>query len=419
MRDEQLEQRIRDAVDHAVPDVLADILSACGGARPLSLTEREAQAPAKTPRKRRRGPWAAAAVLALCCCAALGILQLRTANAVDSLVTLDVNPSLTISVNRRETVLAVTPLNEDARTVIGEMAFKGVPLDVTVNALVGSMLQNGYLDDLQNAILVSVENADAARSAAIQRQVTQAIGGILQDGAVLTQTVAEEDGETAALAEAWQISYGKAALVREAAALDPTLRFEDLAPLSVTEIALIMDSRHIAAAVTTTGSASDKAYIGGQAAAAAAYAHAGVTAADVTKCQVEFDSEDGLMVYEVEFDTWSWRCEYDINASTGEVVKWERESRQAAPPEEDDRGDDDDSPGPPPVSGGYVGAEAAKAAALDHAGFAPGQVQELEVKLEEDDGVTRYEVEFQADGAEYEYEVDAGTGVVLRWEADD
>ena len=52
----------------------------------------------------------------------------------DSVIMLDVNPSVSISVDAEEKVLAVTPLNADGNIVVGDMDFTGSSLDVTVNA---------------------------------------------------------------------------------------------------------------------------------------------------------------------------------------------------------------------------------------------------------------------------------------------
>ena len=190
MDERTVEQRIRTAVDHAAPDVLDRILADCG-------PQTSSVVPFAAPRKKRRwAPLAAAAVLALVVCAgAFGVTGWRAANAVDSVVMLDVNPSVSMSVNARERVLSVTALNQDAVTIIGDMDLTGTDLDVAVNALIGSMLQNGYLSELQNAILVSVENQDAARSAQLQQHLTDTINSVFQggqlEGAVLTQTVTE------------------------------------------------------------------------------------------------------------------------------------------------------------------------------------------------------------------------------------
>jgi uncharacterized membrane protein YkoI len=44
------------------------------------------------------------------------------------------------------------------------------------------------------------------------------------------------------------------------------------------------------------------------------------------------------------------------------------------------------------------------------------QAQKLSAELAHENGVTVYEVEFEADGYEYEYDVDAATGAVIKHE---
>ena len=59
---------------------------------------------------------------------------------------------------------------------------------------------------------------------------------------------------------------------------------------------------------------------------------------------------------------------------------------------------------------------AAKAAALTHAGVSESQVYDTDVELDDEDGRWVYEVEFKADGMEYEYVIDAYTGAVLEYD---
>ena len=307
MDERELEQRLRTAVEHAAPDPLDRILAACG---PQAGTVLPFEAPKK---KRRWAPLAVAAALVVMCCGAFGISSWRGANAVDSVVMLDVNPSLSMTVSSKERVLSVTPFNQDAEVILGDMDLTGTDLDVAVNALIGSMLQNGYLSDIQNAILVSVENQDAAKSAQLQQHLTDTINSVFQggslEGAVLSQTVTES-ADLNALAQQYGISVGKASLIQEVIAQDSTLTFASLAPLSVNEIALIAESRHLTTqAVTQTGTASTKAYITAEEAQNAALAHAGIAESSVAQLEIEFDSEDGLMVYEVEF--YAGGTEYD------------------------------------------------------------------------------------------------------------
>ena len=63
-------------------------------------------------------------------------------------------------------VLVCTPLNEDAKAILADMGggadLKGAKLDVAVNAIVGSLVRNGYLNSISSAIMISVEDNDTA-----------------------------------------------------------------------------------------------------------------------------------------------------------------------------------------------------------------------------------------------------------------
>ena len=347
MDNEMMEARIRRLAEHTAPDQLSGILEACEARKGTVITMNEINNNNKK-KKNRFVPIAVAAALVLVCLGGyLGYSYGSAADpgvtgsivepstvpsdaAVDSIITLDVNPSLNIIVDAADKVSEVQPLNDDARTVIGDMDFAGSDLDVTVNALIGSMLMNGYLDDIRNSILVSVANGDTAKAESLQQQVSDMINSAVGEGgfeaSVLTQTVTSTS-ETASLAQQYGISEGKAELILKVVAADPTLTVESLAPLSVNDISLIASSRSLSdSSVSQTGTASSKAYISVDDAKSAAYAHAGVSASDVTFVKTDFDSEHGVMVYEVEFYAGSVEYEYDINAQTGEVVKYSRES---------------------------------------------------------------------------------------------
>ena len=60
-----------------------------------------------------------------------------------------------------------------------------------------------------------------------------------------------------------------------------------------------------------------------------------------------------------------------------------------------------------------IGLEKAKAIALGHAGVKAAQARFKKEKIERDDGVTKYHIEFAAEGFEYDYIIHAGTGVIL------
>jgi uncharacterized membrane protein YkoI len=66
-------------------------------------------------------------------------------------------------------------------------------------------------------------------------------------------------------------------------------------------------------------------YIGKEAAIDIALAHAGLKRADIRDLQCELDRENGIMVYEVEFESGRYDYEYDIDAATGKILKSKKE----------------------------------------------------------------------------------------------
>ena len=69
-------------------------------------------------------------------------------------------------------------------------------------------------------------------------------------------------------------------------------------------------------------------------------------------------------------------------------------------------------------SASYIGDAAAKEIALKDAGVAEADCTELKVKLDTDDAVVHYDVEFKAGGMEYDYDIDPTTGAILKAESE-
>lgn len=67
-----------------------------------------------------------------------------------------------------------------------------------------------------------------------------------------------------------------------------------------------------------------------------------------------------------------------------------------------------------PPNDGFIGVQAATRAALAHAGFHESEVRKLECKLDREDGIMVYEIEFKKGGFEYDYDVDAKTGTIIK-----
>ena len=463
MTNDQMERRLSAALDKTAPDDVDGVLSRC--------TERKGTVVPMKKKNNRMKKWmqTVAACLAVLLLGGGGLL-VQQAHAVTSVVSLDVNPSIELRVNSREKVVSCQALNQEAQAVLEDMDggkdLKGVKADVAVNAIVGSLVRCGYLDSLSSAILISVEDKDQARAQRLQQELTGAVDGALAAGdsqaAVLSQTV-QQDKELEKQAKANNISTGKAALIRQAMALNGSLTFEGLAQLSVEELRDLIEAgapgmpigmtAALEAAANyaglTTADVADAdvdpeldetpahyevelevpghgeleyrvdAYtgqvlsgpanvkrsapvnqsgdIGMEAAKSAALKHAGLSSATFTKAERDYD--DGRWEYELEFHTDTAAYEVTVDAISGSVLDYEKENLRSS-------------------STSDIGAQAAKSAALRHAGLSEGQVQELQVEWDNENGRAVYEVEFKSGGMEYEYVIDAATGSVLEHQAE-
>ena len=400
MTNEKMEQRLAAAVEKTAPNDANGVLSRC--------EERKGTVIPMTTKKTANRKWT---TLVAACLAVLllggGGMFYQQAHAVASVVSLDVNPSIELKVSTNEKVLVCTPLNEDAKAILADMSngadLKGAKLDVAVNAIVGSLVRNGYLDSISSAIMISVEDKDTVRAEKLQRELTSAVDGVLQTSeakaAVLTQTLTQ-DAAREQQARENNISSGKAALVNRVLAINPSLKFDALAKLSVEELKDLAEAGAPAMP------------IGKDAAAYAAEQYAGTTALDSVTAEVDSELDESPAHYEVELHTAWGAFEYLVDAYTGKVLSGQKDLLATAP-----AGDETAKP-TVPSGGADIGHAKAKAIALNHAGVSENKAYDMEIELDDEDGALVYEVEFKSGGMEYSYEINAATGAILKHEAE-
>ena len=365
-----------------------------------------------TTKKTTKRKWTS--LIAACLAVMLlgGGLFYQRANAVASVVSLDVNPSIELKVNRSEKVLVCTPLNEDAKAILADMGngadLKGAKLDVAVNAIVGSLVRNGYLNSISSAIMISVEDRDTARAEKLQRELTSTVDGVLQTSesraSVLTQTLTQ-DAVLEQQARENSISTGKAALVNRVLALNPALKFDALAKLSVEELKDLAEAGAPAMP------------IGRDAARTAAEEYAGTTAVDSVTAEVDPELDESPAHYEVELQTAWGEFEYLVDAYTGKVLSGQKDLLAAVSASNETTKPSGQKPAP---SGTVqdIGYAKAKSIALNHAGVNESKAYDMDIELDDEDGTLVYEVEFKSGNIEYDYEIDAASGTILKHEAE-
>ena len=400
MTNEKMEQRLASAVEKTAPNDVNGVLSRCD--------ERKGTVIPMTTKKTTKKRWTtlAAACLALVLLGGGGIFY-QQAHAVASVVSLDVNPSIELKVSKSEKVLVCTPLNEDAKAILADMGdgadLKGAKLDVAVNAIVGSLVRNGYLNSISSAIMISVEDNDTARAEKLQRELTSTVDGVLQTSeakaSVLTQTLTQDAGLEQQAREN-SISTGKAALVNRVLALNPALKFDALAKLSVEELKDLAEAGAPAMLIGT-----DKAMD----IAAAAFGKA--STAKMAYSAVDPELDESPAHYEVEITSQTGEeFEYKVDAYTGAILESKREAADGTevPVVQPSK----------PAASGDIGYAKAKSVALNHAGVSENKAYDMDIEFDDEDGTLVYEIEFKSGGMEYSYEINAATGAILKHEAE-
>ena len=133
------------------------------------------------------------------------------------------------------------------------------------------------------------------------------------------------------------------------------------------------------------GSAGSDEYIAQADAENIALTDAGLTADTVSGMHGRLDYDDGRAVYDIEFWTATAEYDYEIDAVSGEILSMDQDAENYTPAASQSGS----------ASGEWIGEDAARQAALAHAGLADdSSVQFVHTELDRDDGRTVYEVEF-------------------------
>lgn len=123
--------------------------------------------------------------------------------------------------------------------------------------------------------------------------------------------------------------------------------------------------------------------------------------------ETKTDKSETVPHYDIEFVAGSKEYDYEIALSDGKILKREAEE-SAFSANKSDKTETNKV--------GYIGVDAAKAAALKKASLSSSQVRFKEAKLDFDGGTAHYDIEFTSGSCEYEFEIDAVTGDTVKYQ---
>nr|WP_314096668.1 PepSY domain-containing protein [uncultured Lachnoanaerobaculum sp.] len=307
----------------------------------------------------------------------------------DSHVDIDVNPGVEIVTNKKNKVLEVQSTNQDGAAVIDGMNLKNTELKVAVNALIGSMVQKGYIQNDNTGILVTVRNDNEDKANKVKAEVLNDINTALLTNSVQA-TVINQTVKTTVDAKKFatenNISIGKAVFVLNLAAKDGSLDAKELAKMKVSEIASLVVQK-------------------------------GIDIRDI----VDYDSDDSIWeniadaIEDIDEDArkkgiaTSAAVENSTAAATTPQPAPTQPAATVAPATTAAQSNN---------TVGDIGIEKAKEIAMSHAGVSAGSVSFVKAKIDTEDGVKVYDIEFYSGNVEYDYEINAATGAIMSFDQD-
>ncbi len=191
--------------------------------------------------------------------AIFAIIGCTEVSANDTYVTLDINPSIELIVNRRDKVIYANALNEDGEVLLAELDLIGMDVEDAIDLIIETATNLGYIDPDAEETYVSVTaiSKDSAFGDQVRDRIKEHINnafakrymmGKAQDKAFTPEFVAE--------AESYGVTPGFLFMVKSALIADDELLIEDALLLTPAELQAIIketkdEMREVSQAIRT------------------------------------------------------------------------------------------------------------------------------------------------------------------------
>ena len=396
-----MEKELQEAVQNLIPNdlftrITAELDSKEEGAKMEKVLVRRIERKSTSP-----GLKTVMQLVAACVALVLvvgGIFYYRGNLMVDSLVDLDVNPGIELLTNQKNRVLEAYATNGDGDKVLSGMDLQNVDLQVALNAIVGSMVQQGYMTKDTKGVLVTVQNKDQKKADNLRKLVVKEMEIALStedmNAAVFHQVISSQNNNASAFARKNNISLGKAVFVLNLANKARSLDAKELAKMKISEIAKLVADKNIDIRDIIEYDSDDSLW---------------ENIADAIEDINEGD-DDYIVAMTQQGSTQSVQ---DQPTETKAVAQTETQAATQTQPQThaQTQPQTQAQTKAQPQPGGRISADKAKAIAFGHAGVSAGQVRELSVEYD-DDGV--YEIDFKVGNMEYDYEIGVVDGSIRK-----
>lgn len=229
------EREILKSIKTSIDNVPIDLLEKIKAQQKIKMTEHDEITMQK---KRKKGiskfiPYASVAMIFF-----FVVLNWHLNNNVMySKIYLDVNPSISIEVNKKENVIALFAVNKDGKRIVKGIDYKGKSVYLITDELMNRMIQENYISKADQFLLLSVYNKNEKKARIQKDKLENNLYQYMEEKAiepiVLTQELKHnakekftEDG----------VSTGKTVFIEKMKLLNSDFKVENLKVLSIREL---------------------------------------------------------------------------------------------------------------------------------------------------------------------------------------
>lgn len=159
-----------------------------------------------------------------------GLIYYYEFNKIVAVVTMDINPSVSLSLNRMGKVIKAEGINEDGKKLLEDNKLKGKSLEKAIDNISDLVIDNGYFSNENNHILVNVEGE-------IKEDVSKILTNEIKEKKIECEIIFQELSDSSKEnASKYGISVNKASYIEEVIKDNKDVTFEDLKDKSINEI---------------------------------------------------------------------------------------------------------------------------------------------------------------------------------------
>lgn len=251
MTEKDINKCLKNGISEIAPDCLDDIMEKLSAKDDKSELVRTKQ---KWLSKKTVGYLASMAAFFAVLVGSYGCYQ-HDLHKVTTVVELDVNPSIEFCADKSDKVVKVKALNDDGETILENLSLEDKDVKKATLEVMDELVDYGFITKEKSTVLVSVENKNQDKTEEIKESLSKEIKEHLQkediEITVLKQTITKDE-VSENIAKEYNISKGKALLVKTVMEENSDLKEEELAQMTVDELKRQAEGKDSKAEATKT-----------------------------------------------------------------------------------------------------------------------------------------------------------------------